>query len=162
MIDTMTDSYLRTAAKLLLLSELQSVENNTLDHCSFHGLQWRKNYGVFPNFEFYETYSEYYFEDSLGLVEPKYRNPNENPMSWFDPMFDRGKLLFVVDFAIFHKGLPAIMIHVVEPNYLMGAKAEAIQKAMGEGWVQLYQVSATNILLCTKELKDVEFLKWNI
>jgi len=54
------------------------------------------------------------------------------------------------------------MIHVVEPNYLMADKAEVIQNVMGEGWVQLYQVSATNILLCKDELVDIEFLKWNI
>jgi len=162
MVSIKTDSYLRTAAKLLLLSALQKVEDNSMDYCEFQGLKWRKNYGVVVNFEFYDSDSEYYFESSSGLFEPKYRNPNGDPMEWFDPMFDRGKLLFTVDFAIFHKGLPAIMIHVVEPNYLMADKAEVIQNVMGEGWVQLYQVSATNILLCKDELVNIEFLKWNI
>lgn len=38
MVSIKTDSYLRTAAKLLLLSALQKVEDNSMDYREFQGI----------------------------------------------------------------------------------------------------------------------------
>lgn len=147
-------------AKFLLFVTLKHIEDNSPDNCLFENLAWSKNYGVFMNLPFYSTDNPYYFELSAGLIPHDKRS--DNPLEWFDPLFNRGELLFTSDIAIFHKGRPYILIEITEPLALVSAKAEKIQKFFGVNAVTLYQVDATNILMNTNEITNIDFLKWNI
>lgn len=147
-------------AKLLLFATLKKIDDNGFDNCIFEGLQWRKNYGVFMNLPFYTSDDPYYFESSKGLIPHDIRG--NNPLEWFDPLYNRGELLFTSDIVIFHKGMPSIFIEVVEPHWLVSEKAAKIQSFFGKNTVSLYQVDATNILLCSSTIENIDFLKWNI
>lgn len=151
------ESYLHRFAKNLLAKELKQIDKSN-DSCSFGGLSWRKNYGVFTELAFYETSSPYYFELSKGLKDDV--NRKTNPLEWFDKSVNRGKILFVPDIVIFHKGTPMIIIEVVHTHALDYKKARTMSEFFEDFYIEIYQVSASEILRCTGSLEGVTFLKW--
>lgn len=150
------ESFTHRLAKELLAKRLSSLEEAD-DYCCFNGLTWRRNYGVFTELKFYETSDPYYFECSDGLL-PVQEREGKDPLDWFDKSYDRGRILFVPDITIFHKGTAAILIEVVETNSVSPQKLEEIQRFYSGHYVGLYEVSARQILSnITPELKKCDF-----
>lgn len=164
-----TESFAHRCAKEILTSYLQRLEDKN-DFCEYHGLSWRKNYGIFPELKFYETSEPYYFETSYGLREFVGHDENgidlrgRNPLDWFDDTQKRGKILFVPDITIFHKGTASIFIEIVHNHATEPHKLEAILNFFEDRGnnIKVYEVSATEILnnLATDdELKRVTFIE---
>lgn len=159
------ESYLHKSAKDLLVTELKREEQKNEDYCSFGKIAWRTNYGIFSELPFHETDDLYYFECSEGIK--KYdgydENSNDkrgkNPLDWFDPSYNRGKILFVPDITIFHKGTPVFFIEVVHTHYMEDEKANKILKFFDNSPPKIYEVSAYDILCCTNEqqLREIGF-----
>jgi hypothetical protein len=92
---------------------------------------WRRpNYGVHLELPFYSNSDPYYFECS----------GHEN-----DGGEQPGRILFVPDITIFHKGSVKIIIEVVHKNIISGEKEKKINSFFGDG-VWLYSIEADNIL----------------
>lgn len=115
--------------------------------------QWRRNYGVFMELKFHEKDDPYYFELSKGLRPYNGYSPvsfedwrGKNPVDWFDPTFDRGRILFVPDIVIFHKGVPNIFIEIVHTNPVSENKIKSIRKFFSGHFIHLYEIKATHIL----------------
>lgn len=152
------ESFMHKHAKDVLVNRLVQIEKEN-DYCEFHGLKWRKNYGVFTELKFYETSDTYYFETSGGLL-PYNEKRSKNPLEWFDVNFNRGNILFVPDITIFHKGTPTIFIEVVHSHHTEQPKLNAIEKFFAGCLIQVYEVSAKQILEnTTPELKRCDFIE---
>lgn len=144
------ESFKHKIAKDLLhgwLSELDKV-----DGAELHPFRWRSNYGVYKELKFHETDDPFYFENSKGLYDyekhPEKRE-SENPLDWFDPNYNRGKILFVPDITIFHKGSATILIEVVHKNHVSREKLIKIKNFYGllDQCVEVYEVDAEEILI---------------
>lgn len=143
------ESFKHKMAKDLLhgwLSELDKV-----DGAELHPFRWRKNYGVYKELKFHETDDPFYFECSKGLFDydkyPEIRDSKE-PLEWFDPNYDRGKILFVPDITIFHKGSATILIEVVHKNHVSREKLHRIKNfySRNGSHLEVYEVDAEEIL----------------
>ncbi len=118
---------------------------------------WRSNYGVFLELPFHETDDQYYFEcsdwarqqmdkDGLGLktlVEPLQE-------------VNRGKILFVPDITIFHKGCPKIFIEVIHKSPVSQKKVDRIINFMSAGF-EIWTINADNILNQTNKYCNLKF-----
>lgn len=154
MIRISTDpSYNKGMAKLKLYSWLFQVNSNS-DSCVLEPFAWRQNYGVFIDLLFHEKDDVYYFENSEGLKPNNELNFNDC-LQWFYPGFDRGKILFKPDIAIFHKGQPKIFIEIVDKDHVDKDKIRRIQEFMGDLYFELYEVDASDIqYLSDDEIPD--------
>lgn len=139
------ESYIHRFAKNLLARELRDKEKNG-DYCGTSAFSWRRNYGVFTELPFYETSDAYYFELSGGLRPDFGVGVGDDPLLWFDPVFDRGKILFVPDITVFHKGQAAILIEIIHSNPVSSEKLKKIQQFFAGNYVELYEASAYNVL----------------
>lgn len=154
---TENESFLHKHAKDLLSDELIKTEIKMQDFCEYNVLRWRKNYGVFKELPFYESSDPYYFESSEGLKDNDYERHMSNCLDWFDPEFDRGKILFIPDITIFHKGEPKILIEIVHKNKTPQWKINKINKFFS--YVELYEVSAYQIMAQIKSCDKIKFNK---
>lgn len=141
------ESFMHRYAKELLANQLSELEKN--EYCEFGKLKWRPNYGIFTELKFYETTDVYYFEQSKGLKEyAKTKSGNDsrgkNPLLWFDDSIDRGKILFVPDITIFHKGAAKYFIEIVHTNSVSEYKKRKLVE-FDEG-IEVYEVCASEIL----------------
>lgn len=145
------ESYKHLFAKNLLKRWFLE-QDHQLDFCSVAQFKWRSNYGIFTELEFYETSDPYYFETSKGLKEFCGYDNNyidkrgSNPLEWFDPNFNRGKILFVPDVTIFHKGTPVILLEVVHTSPLTSWKIKRVKDFFEGYYVELYEIEAEEIL----------------
>jgi hypothetical protein len=159
------ESYMHKFAKDVLADKLSMIEKLN-DSCEFNELKWRRNYGVFKELKFYETSNPYYFELSYGLLPHTGFDNNgidkrgKNPLEWFDKNYNRGKILFVPDITIFHKGTATIFIEIVHRHHLEQPKIQAIEKFFEGHLIQVYEVSAEQILNNTiQDFKRCEFIE---
>ena len=158
------ESFTHKYAKEVLANKLSAIDKSN-DSCEFNGIKWRSNYGVFTELKFHETSHPYYFELSDGIItyngvdENRVDKRGKNPLEWFDKNFNRGKILFVPDIAIFHKGTPTIFIEIVHRHHLEQKKLDAIANFFEGYSIQVYEVSAEQILNnTTSDLNRCEFL----
>jgi len=149
------ESYLHKAAKHLLSLWLNEEEAKN-DFCSFCGLAWRRNYGVYQELKFYETSDPYYFENSDGLIECGMMC-RTNPDECFEPTAKRGKILFVPDITIFHKGQAMILIEIVHRSPVSGKKLSNIIKFFNGNHFELYTINAKSILVNTGKPSFLNF-----
>lgn len=96
------------------------------------------------------------------MIKKRYEKFFEDnvPVCWldiFDPAIDRGRILFVPDICIFHKGVPTILIEVVNKNFLTKNKVQKIAKFFDGHYFQLYQVSAYQIMQMTDSIEKITF-----
>jgi len=144
------ESYKHLYAKNLLAKWLRKIDENN-DYCNFSQLNWRSNYGVFEELKFYETSDLYYFENSECLNgKGKYKDTNQN--NWFDKNFNRGRILFVPDIAIFHKGTPIYFLEVVNSNPVSAEKLYNIKKFFDGYMLNIYEINASDILKYDKTI----------
>lgn len=160
------ESYMHKFAKDVLADKLSMIENlNVSDICEFNQLKWRPSYGVFKELKFYETSSPYYFESSDGLLpHTGFYNGidkrGKNPLDWFDKNYNRGKILFVPDITIFHKGTATIFIEIVHRHHLELPKIQAIERFFDGYLIKVYEVSAEQILNNTiQDFKRCDFIE---
>jgi len=156
------ESYKHKLAKELLYQWLVNEEERSGDYCTFGPLKWRANYGVFMELKFYETSSIYYFECSEGIKERDMENHDSWPKlisgnEWFDETFNRGKILFVPDIVIFHKGCPVYLIEVVHKSPVSSEKLDKIRDFFNGGYCAVYQVYADDILNKCNESDKLRF-----
>ena len=149
------ESYLHEHAKNLLAEKLREVENKN-DFCTFNCLSWRSNYGVFTELPFHSTDDIYYFECSDGLKD--YFEDNGNYLDRFDPDFNRGKILFVPDIVIFHKGTPKYLIEIVHTHSVPDWKIDKIESFFDRN-IELYEVSAYDIMTQVGSLDNIDFCR---
>ena len=151
---TEKESFKHKLAKDLLFDWLTDFDEND-DFRSVYPIQWRKNYGVFKELKFYDSSDPYYFELSRGLKHFEYKEGQtedprgKNCIDWFDPLYDRGKILFVPDITIFHKGTASILIEVAHTHYLTDKKINDIAKFFSGTWCEIYEIKAEDILRLT-------------
>lgn len=152
------ESFLHKAAKELLYKELLIAEEKEIN---FNVFSWRKNYGVFLELPFFETDDPYYFECSKCLLRDKNdslfeERIKENSQSVFNNT-DRGSILFVPDICIFHKGIPIYFIEVVHKNATTDFKLNKIKSFFKGDRLQVYEVSAYQIMAQTTSLENINF-----
>lgn len=151
------ESYKHLFAKNLLKKWFLEQDNSE-DYCQVAQFKWRSNYGIFTELKFYETSSPYYFELSGGLKEhegfdEKYVDKRGiNPLDWFDPAFNRGKIQFVPDVSIFHKGVPVLLLEVVHTSPLTTWKIDNIKKFFDGFHIEVYEIEAEEVLRHDKSL----------
>lgn len=147
------ESYKHKFAKELLHKWLSESDIDG-DYMGIFPIIWRKNYGVFSELKFYETSDPYYFEQSEGLIP---FNPEDagagkkdrrgpDPLKFFDPSFNRGKILFVPDITIFHKGTPTIIIEVIHTSWITVKKHKAMLDFFSGINCTVYNLRAEDIL----------------
>lgn len=143
------ESFLHKLAKEQLFKWLEEEENKGNDCCKFAQFSWRQKYGVFMELPFHETDDVYYFECSAFASFD--HNNNFVPLD-----IDRGKILFVPDIVVFHKGTPIYIFEIVASNPLTDRKIQAIKTFFGDYYhIEVYEVSAMDIM---KMLKKPDFL----
>lgn len=150
------ESYLHEHAKNLLADKFREIEKNN-DFCNFGCLSWRSNYGVFTELPFHSSDDIYYFECSAGIRDGEFED-NGNYLDRFNPFFDRGKILFVPDIVIFHKGTPKYIIEIVHTNSVPDWKINKISQFFNEN-IEIYEVSAYEIMCQVGKLDNVTFVK---
>jgi len=155
------ESYLHKFAKNLLVKWLREIEqkNNRCvlkadGYCNH--VAWRSNYGVYPELKFYETSHPYYFEQSSGIIQVGNKN-QDFPDSLFEPTFNRGKILFVPDITIFHRGQAQILIEVVNTNPVSDKKLNDIKLFFGNYFFELLTIRAKDVLKQTSFPKKLPF-----
>ena len=133
-------------AKQVLLGWLKNAEKESKSsHCEMAQFKWRTNYGVFEELKFYTSSDDYYFEASEGLI-PWSKDNDENPENWFIEGFDRGRILFVPDITVFHKGCPLYLFEVVHKSKVTPEKILKIKKFFEYGCIEVYEIDAEEIL----------------
>lgn len=151
------ESYLHEHAKNLLAEALRNEEKKNNYISEFGPITWRANYGVFTELEFHEHDHPYYFECSKGLIEDYTDRPEGNYTEHFDPSIDRGRILFVPDICIFHKGTPTIFIEVVHKNTTPKWKINKINDFFDGFSIDIYEVSAFEIMSQVGDLSKIAF-----
>lgn len=150
------ESYLHEHAKNLLANKLREIEKEK-DFCSFNCLSWRSNYGIFTELPFHSTDDIYYFECSDGLKDSNFEDTG-NYLDRFDTNFQRGKILFVPDIVVFHKGTPKYIIEIVHTHSVPDWKVNKIEKFFN-GDIELYEVSAYEIMTQVGSIDNVTFIR---
>ena len=140
------ESYKHLFAKNLLAKWLRDEEKGN-DYCTLSQFKWRVNYGVFTELKFYETSDQYYFEcsEGLGYIGQMMDN-NIECLDWFRKDYNRGKILFVPDITIFHKGTPKYIIEIVNTHTLSNKKLDTIKNFFKGHEIEVYQIFADEIL----------------
>lgn len=140
------ESYKHLFAKELMVKWFTDEEKNN-DYCNVAQFNWRSNYGVFPELKFYETSDPYYFECSDGLGDIGQMMDNEiHCLEWFRKDYNRGKILFVPDITVFHKGMPKYLFEIVHTHPVTPKKVNDIYNFFDGHNVELYEISAEQIL----------------
>lgn len=137
------ETYSHKLAKEILFNHFLELEKQS-EYCNFKELAWKRNYGVFTELPFHKTDDQYYFENSKGLKDNFY--DIENPLDKFIDGFDRGKILFIPDITIFHKGAASLFIEVVLTNSVSEKKLKTMKKFFKSSYFELYEVSSYDIL----------------
>lgn len=151
------ESFKHLCAKQLLLSWLRELDEKQ-DGCTFGPIYWRSNWGVHEELPFYETSDPYYFELSQGLIGQERKTKHYNHRELFDPTFNRGKLLFVPDITIFHKGTPIHFIEVVHKSFpVRGKVGKMFNFFYPEYSCNLWIVGADHILGQIKKPTSLNF-----
>lgn len=125
------ESYKHKLAKELLVKWLTDANDNPVTpwgRCVCCQFEWYQNHGVHTELKFYENSDQYYFE-----------NPPEVP----------GRILFVPDIVVFHKGVVGIIIEVVHSNPLSAKKLKDFRNFFGS-YPDIYEIEAEEILRQTK------------
>lgn len=117
------ESFKHTFAKDLLLRWLRDHERDNKT-CNFCGLAWRPNWGIYPELKFYKTSHLYYFEEGINS----------------------GRVLFIPDITIFHKGQAFILLEIVHRNKVSPQKAGRIRNFFGANHYEIYEIEADTIL----------------
>ena len=149
------ESFKHKLAKQLLASWLRDLDK-TQDGCSISPISWRSNYGVFEELKFHETDDPYYFEMSEGLINWEIRKGldlNSLPQTntdWFMQDFNRGKILFVPDITVFHKGSATILIEILHKHCVPDEKLEVINTFFKGYYTTLFEIRAEDILSLTE------------
>lgn len=99
------------------------------------GLPYAKNTGIFTELKFYETSTPYYFESIQHT----------------------GKILFVPDITVFHKGRAYILIEVVHTSELCAKKLRVIQSFFNDYPIFVYTINALSIVRLTEKPKTLNF-----
>lgn len=142
------ESHLHKLAKETLFKWLQNIEqgipNNPEVNLPFH---WRApNFGIHMELPFYKNSDPYYFECSYHVFD------NEN--EFYEPP---GQLLFVPDITVFHKGAATILIEIIHKSPVTKIKLDRI-KDFFEGYhLELYSITAENILNQTNKYCNLKF-----
>jgi len=123
------ESFKHKLAKELLYKWLNDEDSNDEDLKSCIDWTWRKNQGVHLELKFHENDDVYYFENTT---------------------LNRGKILFVPDICIFHKGTPVHLIEVVNTNPVSTEKLKRITGFFEHHYLSVWEVSADDILSCDK------------
>jgi len=140
------ESYKHLFAKNLLAKWLRD-QDDVNDWCQVAQFGWRSNYGVFTELPFYETSDIYYFECSDGLKDYKEHDSDRSKaLSWFKPNYDKGKILFVPDIVVFHKGTPRLIFEIVHSNPLSNDKIDVMREFFKTGYIEIYEIYADDIL----------------
>lgn len=155
------ESFKHKAAKELLYKWLWHIDKGLPfpDEIESRNLSmpfcWRQgNYGVHMELPFHEKDDQYYFENSVGITEDRWDNVG---LEKFDPSIDRGRILFVPDICIFHKGTACIFIEVVHKNKTSISKIKRIEKFCGSCWFEIYEIEAESILSQTNKFCNLQF-----
>lgn len=122
------ESYKHLFAKNLLRDWFLEQEKHN-DYCEVAQFNWRSNYGAYTELPFYKTSDPYYFE--CGLNE--------------------GKILFVPDITVFHKGVPIYLLEVVHKHPMPLWKVNQIKKFFNYN-IELYEIEAEEILRHDKSI----------
>lgn len=151
------ESYKHRYAKKLLIHWLRKIDEKE-DFCEFGSISWRSNWGVHEELPFYETSDPYYFELSKGLIFDVPWKPY-NHKEVFQPGYNRGKLLFIPDITIFHKGAAVHFIEVVHKSWPSNEKIEKISKYVQHHhcYCSLWMVTCDYILNQTHQPEDLFF-----
>ena len=117
-------------AKKTLKNWLEQAEKNPLTEwgkCRFAQFVWQKSAGVKEEFKIHENDENYYLE---------FADCEE---------YDRGKILFVPDIVVFHKGMVNYVFEVVHTSPVSDKK---LQKMIGffSEYTECYEVEAEHIL----------------
>jgi len=156
------ESYKHKLAKELLYSWLLNCEKEK-GFCPKLPFGWRTgNYGVFMELPFYETSDPYYFENSKGLIHP-FEVPNSDPnhQDNFYKTIDRGRMMFVPDICIFHKGEVKIIIELVHKSPVTEKKINSMMNFFGKehSGFELWEIEAENVLVQTNLKCELDFFK---
>lgn len=164
------ESYKHKLAKELLYSWLKEIhDDKNIDYSNDHPFgrylpfNWRKNYGVYMELPFYTTSDPYYFECSKGVWcdLPEHTELEscdcERDENSFIKHIDKGKILFVPDITIFHKGTAKILIEVFHTNPVSPNKMRKIAKFFEQSHIEVYQIDAENILVQTNKNRRLIF-----
>lgn len=156
------ESYRHKLSKEQLYKWLCSIESGNRQelHEDFKiPFGWNKgNYGVHLELPFYETSSPYYFEQGAGIISPNGLHPSTHHHSNFvDPLVNRGKILFVPDITIFHKGTAYHFIEVCYKNKTSAKKIQDIKNFFGTYPIYVWEIEADNILNQTNIKFKLEF-----
>lgn len=144
------ESYKHLYAKKILANWCKEAEEKSDGCCQIAQFYWRKNYGVFEELPFYETSDPYYFENSGGFSPYKWEH-GFKPEQCFSKRYNRGKILFVPDITIFHKGVPGYLFEIVHSNPVSIQKIEIIRSFFGDlYYTELYEINVEDILVQTK------------
>lgn len=143
------ESYAHNTAKTLLATWLTLEEQKTTPAmpCSFCGIHWNKNYGVFTELPFYENSSPYYFEHS-GIAW-EYPDNIQDYSTHYREGFNKGKRIFTPDICLFHQGYVHVIIEIVHKSGLTARKLAMMKKFFKNTYVTVYTIKAENILCCT-------------
>lgn len=161
------ESFMHLFAKNLLVRWLKEAEKDSdlLGFSEFCGIEWRKGDGVFSELPFYETSDPYYFEISGGLLSPAelidrmshplFRGLKSDHISLFKSDFDRGRLLFIPDIVIFHKGTPKYIIEIEYKNPVTPNKINLIADFFRVHSVEIITIHAEQILQQCEKPKNM-------
>jgi len=144
------ESHKHRLAKELLAKWFRDQEEKS-DSCGIGNVGYRKNWGVYLELPFYEKSEQCYFECS-DYVDPWLRDNSKlcyvdnDYEKLFKQNIDRGKLLFVPDITIFHKGDARIFIEVVHSNPVSQKKIDIIKKWLNGGYAEVFEIDAEEIL----------------
>lgn len=177
-----TESYLHYYAKKLLLNWLSNCEIKGEDYTKSSHFMWGVNYGIYGELPFFEKDDPYYFESSSFMngayINDRYYNKLDAhdykimkkvkkyeiaPTKYIiENSINRGKLLFIPDITIFHKGTAMILIEVVNTNYVNYEKISKILNFFDGDHLEIYEVDAYEILSKTEPTLDLNFNNiWN-
>lgn len=152
------ESFLHEHAKELLAKFLRDIEKVS-DGCRFNQISWRKNYGIFTELPFRILDDPYYFENSAGIIDIQEVMESNDYLKRFDNSFDRGRILFVPDITIFHKGSAMIFIEVVYTNKTPQWKIDRMQLFFEDNYFEIYEVSAWDIMRQVGNLDNITLKK---
>ena len=117
------ESYKHKLAKSLLAQWLREQDEKN-DQCKVAQFEWRSSYGVHEELMFRSTSDPFHFE-------------NED---------ESGYPFFVPDITVFHKGSPKYLFEIYHKHNVPQHKTERIKKFFDGYHVELYEISANEIL----------------
>ena len=148
------ESYKHLYAKKVLAKWCREAEKKS-EYCRVAQFFWRANYGVFKELPFYETSDPYYFECSKGLAAVG-DGPWDMPEKCFIKGYDHGKILFVPDITIFHKGTASYLFEIIHSNPVSDEKIKRIKLFFRYHPVEVYEIESEIIL---RQMQVPEIIK---